>query len=103
MLMDTISVIFILIMTFLSFQQGISWLFYGSVLLFIVTVRQPSIIFIFLLIIGIMQYFNLFDYWFILLAVIVAFVLMRQPPEQAPAGGADEMYSPELMELLGGQ
>ncbi|MBS3060084.1 MAG: hypothetical protein J4432_01095 [DPANN group archaeon] len=100
--MDSLSIVIVLLVTFLAYQQGIPWLFWGSVLLFVVTVRQPSVIIVFGLGLLALQFLRLQDFWFIILAIIVAFVLMTQKEQPKPAGG-EELYSPELMELLGGK
>lgn len=89
----------LLLLAFLAWSQGITWLFLGSLVLFIIVARSIGIVFLVITGIAALYFLHMQQYWFILLILIVAFILLVQSKKQA---GASEMYSPELMRLLGG-
>ena len=102
--MDPFSTVIILLVAFLAWNSGVQWLFWGLMILFLVTVRNLAIVFVTLLGLGVLWLFRLNELfglpaWFIVFMIVVVLVLLTKKEEPA-AGG--EMYSPELMQLLGG-
>ncbi len=86
-------------MAFLAWSMQINWLFF--VLLFLVIVVSKSKLIAFLIITGtaFIYLFRLTDYFFLFFLLIAGVVILMGAKER---GGGAEMYSPELMRLLGG-
>ena len=99
--MDTLSIVILLLVAFLAFNQGITWLFVGALILIIVAARSVSVAFLIIVGVGILYLLNLHEYWYILLILIVVILILTKGLSEQ-AGGAEGMYSPELMQLLGG-
>ena len=90
----------LLLITFIAWSLDITWLFFGLLILFILTSGSVAISVITLLGVGALYLLNLKDYWFIALFGIVAVILLVESRKKQPKG--EEYYSPELMQLLGG-
>lgn len=65
----------------------------------ILTSRSLAVSVIVVLSVGILWYFELRQYWFVALFVIMGVVLLISERKKRTGG---EFYSPELMKLLGG-
>jgi hypothetical protein len=100
--MDPFSMIIVLLIALMAWSQGISWLFFGAIILFIITARRIGIIAIALVVFGTIYVLKLrsIEQLFIVAVVLVGATLWAARKEEA--GGGGEMYSPELMQLLGG-
>jgi hypothetical protein len=90
----------LLLITFIAWSLNITWLFFGMLILFILTSGSVTISAVTLVGVGLMYFLELSQYWFILMFIIVGLMLMLQGRKKD--SGQQEMYSPELMELLGG-
>jgi len=102
--MDPFAVIVLLLISFLAWQYNIQWLFLGGLVLLIIMARSIAITVAVLGGIGFLYYFGMKEYWWIVLCIIAGIVIVISTKKGgghgADAGG--EMYSPELMRLLGG-
>lgn len=99
--MDALSLTILLLIAFVALNQKITWLFFGAIILFILVCRSISVILILIAALAAMYIFKLQEHWFVVLALVVgAVILVQSRKGGAPEGG--EMYSPELMRLLGG-
>ena len=97
--MDTLSIVILLLVAFLGYNQGITWLFVGALILIIIASRSIGVTFLIIAALGALYLLNLGEYWYILLILIaVVLILTKGMKEQQTEG----MYSPELMQLLGG-
>ena len=97
--MDSLSIMVLLLIAFLAWSQAIEWLFWIILFVIIVTAKSIPLAIFILAIVGGMWYLNLRQYWFIALIAIAAIVLVMSRKHK---GAGSEMYSPELMKLLGG-
>lgn len=86
-------------MAFLAWSQNLEWLFWGLILLLIITARSIGLTVIIILLVGAMWFLELRQYWFVFLVIIAGVVLALSGRKK---GAGQEMYSPELMKLLGG-
>lgn len=97
--MDTLSVAVLLLLAFMAWGSGITWLFVGAMILFVITVRSFGLIALVLGGIGAIYFLHLQQHWFIIAAGITGLaILIASRKEKA----GSEAYSPELMRLLGG-
>lgn len=96
--MDTFSTAVMLLLLFLALQVGITWLWVGLLLLMAILVRRIGIILVVSGSVAALYFLKLQGYWFVFLVISLAAVLLFQKKEEAPP----EMYSPEMMQLLGG-
>ncbi len=97
---DTSSMVILLLITFIAWSLGITWLFIGLLILFILTSGSVAISAVTLVGVGILYVLKLEQYWFVLLFIIIGLTLMLQGRKKEAKG--EEYYSPELMQLLGG-
>jgi len=97
--MDTISMTILLLIAFVAWSQGITWLFVGALILFIIVARSIGIAFLAIAGISLLYFLQLGEYWFVILIMLVVVILLVKDRKGA-AGG--EFYSPELMKLLAG-
>jgi hypothetical protein len=101
MALDTVSVVIILLMAFLGYVEHIQWLFIGGLILFILVVRSIGLIALCLAGIAAVHFVpQLRDNWFIVLVVLVGLIILITSRKEE--GGGGDMYSPELMQMLGG-
>ena len=96
---DPLSTLVLLLIAFLAWSQGMDWLFYIMLLIAIITAKSLSLLVVVVFSIGILWYFELKQYWFVALFVIMGVVLILAERKKKTGG---EFYSPELMKLLGG-
>ncbi len=96
--MDPMTVIILLLVAFLAWQQGIDWLFIVTFALMVVLARSITITLVAVLAV-IAMYMGYAQYWWIFLMVIGGIALYASAKK---GGGGGEYYSPELMRLLGG-
>ena len=97
--METVSMVILLIIAFLAWSEGITWLFVGSLILFIILARSITVMFVAIIGIAALYLLRLGQYWFIMLIIVILIALLVQSRKRAKA---PEFYSPELMRLLGG-
>ncbi len=98
--MDTSSMVVLLLITFIAWSLGVEWLFAGLLILFLITSGSIAISLVTLLGVAALYLFKLQQYWFVLLFVVIGLMLAMQGRKKEPS--AEEYYSPELMQLLGG-
>ena len=97
--MDTVSVTVLLLLAFMAWGSGITWLFIGATILFVITARSFGLILIVLGGFAVLYFFHLQEQWFIVAAVVIGIAILMASRKQK---AGSEMYSPELMRLLGG-
>ena len=90
----------LLLITFIAWSLGIEWLFFGMLILFVLTSGSVAVSAVTLAGVGLMYFLGLSEYWFIIMLVIVGVMLLVQGKKKD--SGQQEYYSPELMKLLGG-
>ncbi len=96
--MDPMSLIILLLVSFLALQQGLETLFYLTFIVLIVLARSVPITVIGVLVLA-MVYFGYSKYWWIFLGILAGIILYGAAKSEK---GGGEYYSPELMRLLGG-
>ncbi|MBI1973868.1 hypothetical protein HYS54_03560 [Candidatus Micrarchaeota archaeon] len=99
---DTLSMVILLLIAFAAWSQGITWLFFGSLVLLVVVARSVSIFIVVALGLGAVYFLKLQQYLFLIMVVIAAAIILVKGRHETSSGGGGEMYSPELMKLLGG-
>jgi len=100
--MDTLSIVVLLLIAFIGFSQGITWLFVGALVLIVIASRSLGVAVLIIVGVGTLYLLNLHEYWYVLLILIVVILILTKGLTEQGAAGAEGMYSPELMQLLGG-
>ena len=98
--MDTLSIVILLLIAFLGFSQNITWLFVGALILIVIASRSIGVTFLIISGIGAIYLLNLHQYWYVLLILIAVILILTKGMKEEGEGAG--MYSPELMQLLGG-
>lgn len=96
--MDPFAAVILLLITFMAYVQGITWLFIGGLILILILVRSVSV---FLAAVGgilLLEFLGMQEYWFIVLAIIAGLILWKEHRKKK----GSEYYSPEMAQLLEG-
>jgi hypothetical protein len=100
MALDTLSIVVILLMAFIGYVEHITWLFIGGLILFILVVRSIGLVVLAIGGIAAMHFVKLLrDNWIVVLVIIIGLIILVTSRKEE---GGGEMYSPELMQMLGG-
>lgn len=101
--MDSLSMVLLLIVAFVGWSQGITWLFLGSLILLMVTARSIGVMCLVLGGLFAVYFLKLGQYWYVVL-ILMALIIVLTKGRKEKGGYGSEMYSPEMMQqLLGGQ
>jgi len=98
--MDTMTTVVLLLISFLAWQQGLNWLFFGMLIILIIVSRNITITIVTLLAMAGM-YLGFDQYWWAFFALIAG-ITVYYASRGTKGGRGSEYYSPELMRLLGG-
>ncbi len=96
--MDPFSAIVLLLISFMAYTQGITWLFIGGLILILILLRSISIFIVAVGSIAFLEIFGLQEYWFVALALLAVLILLRERRKRK----SQEYYSAEMAQLLGG-
>ncbi|NYZ80125.1 hypothetical protein H0N95_02640 [Candidatus Micrarchaeota archaeon] len=102
--MDTLSLVVLMLISFLALSQGITWLF--AVIMGVMLILSGSWPLRIVILIGTVGIYifesELKPYWFVFFAVLAGLIILIGERKPSTGGGGEEQYSPELMRLLGG-
>ncbi len=96
--MDPFAAIVLLVISFMAYTQGIMWLFIGGMFLILILLRSVPVFIAAIGGIAFLEYFNLQQYWFAVLALLAVMILWREHRKKK----SEEFYSPEMMQMLEG-